>query len=825
MPLQRHPSLLFPVRSKGLGINNPGFPFLPADPDKSSTSVYPSKNGGLMKTRKTSILMVISIIALVLQVVVISTILGFVTNSRKQKILEEFAPPEVILTSPAAGSMHPAGLMIEVSGSALGYQPISLVELWLDGALIETRISEQLTGITPFSVNFGLLIPEGVHNIVIRAVNSKGVVGQSIPLNIYGIPADNNATPSYVFTADEGETLEELGVKTGLNPNDILAANPALANGVPAGGMNVLVPIDEEKSKEEVKPAAPPQNQPGPNPVPGGGSELDIKLIPALGFILAPPPAAPTNLTIETDVCWIKLQWKDNAVNETGYRVWRSSPGKLPNKMVELKSSPGTGMVKYQFAVPFGGVFNIWVEAVNMGGGQPSNILTIDTMACVAKDYDKPQDGYELEITGMRSSLTPEKSYCYVSLDHQPDIRIPKDENSFIEVQAGVFNISAWATGSNKYILSKANTLIFVEMECWGWQGGSLINLGNIEATEITQDKWNGNQITLVNKQGNPTLWIELNIKRSEADWNTVSSNSSQLNSMASSMKTAAFNEDPSILVPGNVRLERYGSADGNASDIAQYEYFWERTLKWDMNGDKSKVTGYGIYLNGNPYKIVEGSSAGETQVKLPATCGKTLRWQVAALSNQAQSALSTSVDELLPPCYTYISVTYYSLVVECMSDGWGVCGNIAGQTLRHSAEAYYYLSVGKLNSGKVTQYFYWGDSNFHPALSVGYYQFKDLGEIYVKGGKYPSADTLVIPVYTDDISFDVEVEIWDHDSDSDHDLLFHHKQGYDWNRERIEQIRDNCKIGQSVDKKNDSAEIRMFYEIEVLPNPCTNAP
>ncbi len=775
-----------------------------------------------MRTWKIIITTAVITIFFISVVAIVAAALGINTIARRDQMREDYVPPEVIVSSPPAGSEHPAGMVVEVSASALGYFPIGRVELWLDGVLMESRSSDTPEGITPFYVDFGLVIPEGTHNIVVRAINSKGVVGQSLPFNIFGVPANADEIPSIVISAEEGETVDDLAKKTGLEKDDILAADPAIAGGIPPGGKLVIVPVPEEKNKQQIKPNNPPQNQPAPKP-PAGGTEMKVKDIPGFGFIVSPPPAAPSNLTMETDSCWIQLKWNDNATNETSYRVWRSSPGTMPTKVVELKSFPGTGLAKYQFAAPFAGIFNVWVEAVNLGGTQASNTLTVNTMTCGATDSDE----YQMEVIGMHSILSPEKSYCYVSLDNHPDVRIPKDENSFIQLVQGELNISDWAAGSNKFVFNQTYDNILIAMECWGWQEGSLNHIGNIESTEIKKSDWVGNKITLFNNKENPTFSIDLTIKPLSSDSDSISSNpnAGQLSSILSSSAESAFNSDPSIPIPNNMRLERYGSADGNASDIEEYEYFWERTLKWDMQGDKSKVNGYAIYLNGNPYKIVEGASAGETQVKLPTTCGQKLSWRVAAYSGQGQSALSNPVEEILPPCNSYISVHFEAVTVECLSDGWGVCGNIAGQKLYDSAELYYYLSVGKFNSGKITQYFYWGDSNFHPALSVGRYEFKDLGNLYVKGGKYKSADTLVIPVSSNTVSFDVEVELWDYDSESDNDLLLHHKEGYDWDQEKLEYFRKNCGIYEQVRKMNDSADIWLFYTVDVFPNNCGSKP
>jgi hypothetical protein len=764
-----------------------------------------------MKNRKMTTLIAVIAIALFSLVAFIVGVLGLLTIARRDQVLGDFAPPEVIVTNPSAGSSHPAGLVVEVSASALGFQPITRVELWLDGELKESRTSKQPSGITPFNVNYGLLIPEGPHNIVVRAVNSKGVVGQSIPFNIFGTPTDKNAIPSFIFPAKEGETLEDLGKKTGLDPKDILAANPALAGGVPPGGANIIVPVPAEGNKMGVKPNAPPQNQPAPNPKPGS-TELKVSIIPGFGFLVENPPIAPDNLIAQIESCWVKLQWRDNSTNETGYRVWRSNPGSLPTKIVNLQKSQGTGAVKAQFAVPYRGIFNIWVEAINQGGVQPSNVVTVNATGCPEYNPERVQ----IDTLEMRTSQPYEKTYCYISIEQYPATRLPLDTETFNEIIWGKLVI--WPQKFN--IAVPADQLLDISGECWGWVGANLSKIGVFKES-FASGVWDGRISTLEGGGFQIDISIlHLGINKISAPATGLSNQASN-KSFLSSNSQYPFPIDPSLPVPFNIHQERYGSEDSNASAASQYEWFWERTLKWEWSGDQKEIKGFAIYLDGSFYTWIEGADKRETQVKLPTTCGKNVHWQVAALSNNEQSGLSKPINELLPKCNTYVKVIFDRIEVSCTADGWSPpCRD--KWAVKDTLQLYYILKVGSL-----TKQFYGG--NFFFPLTTGTYTFSDLGKMYVTANKIPSADTFIIPINSDP-NFDIGVELWDYDDDSGNDKIFSDLRHFTaWTDDDFivtpQQDYPDCKYKFEWKDSNEHAEIKLYFSYEIFPNSCRDTP
>lgn len=764
-----------------------------------------------MKNRKTILLSTILVISIIAIVSIVAAVLLLATITRRDQIREDFAPPEVIVTNPSAGSNLPAGRIEEVTASALGFQPITRVELWLDGELRESRTSAQTSGISPFDVNYDLMIPEGTHNIVVRAVNAKGVVGQSMPINIFGVPVDENAIPSFVFPAEEGETMEDLGKKTGLDPKDILAGNPALAGGVPPGGANVIVPVPEGGNKKDVKPNGPPQNQPAPKPKPGG-TVLMVNVIPGFGFLVEKPPIAPDNLIGEVESCWVKLQWKDNATNESGYRVWRSNPGSLPSKVVDLQKLPETGIAKAQFAVPYKGIFNIWVEAVNQGGSQPSNVVTVNATGC--PDYEPER--LQIDTLEMRTAQLYEKTYCYITIEEYPASRFPLTDDTFNEVIWGKLYIS-----SLKYnIAVPTDQILDISGECWGWAGDNLSKIG-IFNQKFAPEVWDGRISTLDGGGFQIDISIlHLGINMISAPVTGVS-NQVMNNPFLSNNTQYPIPLDPSLPVPINLHQERYGSNDANASDADIYDWYWERTLKWDWNGDLKKIKGFAIYRDGEFLYWIEGAGKRETQVKLPTTCGKNVHWQVAALSNNEQSGLSEPINELLPKCNTYVKVIFDRIEVSCTADGWSPpCRD--KWAVNDTLQLYYILKVGSF-----TKQFYGG--NFFFPLTTGTYTFSDLGKMYVTAKKIPSADTFIIPINSDP-NFDIGVELWDYDDDSGNDKIFSDLRHFTaWTDADFivtpQQDYPDCKYKFEWKDSNEHAEIKLFFSFEIFPNSCRDTP
>jgi len=96
-------------------------------------------------------------------------------------------PPSVTINEPASGASVVANSYLYISASASGGNPITRVELWMDGELVGTQDSGAAGGISPFDVSFELLVPPGDHTLFVRAVNAAGLMENSSAVNISAV--------------------------------------------------------------------------------------------------------------------------------------------------------------------------------------------------------------------------------------------------------------------------------------------------------------------------------------------------------------------------------------------------------------------------------------------------------------------------------------------------------------------------------------------------------------------------------------------------------------------------------------------------------------
>jgi hypothetical protein len=119
---------------------------------------------------------------------------------RQQQAQAQDEPPSVNITEPASGALVSADSHLAVSASAFGGVPIARVELWLDGELVDTEESSLAGGISPFDVSFDLLVPQGQHTLVVRAVNAEGLTVDSWPVTVSGV--EESLSPGTISTPE-----------------------------------------------------------------------------------------------------------------------------------------------------------------------------------------------------------------------------------------------------------------------------------------------------------------------------------------------------------------------------------------------------------------------------------------------------------------------------------------------------------------------------------------------------------------------------------------------------------------------------------------------
>ncbi len=712
-----------------------------------------------MKSKRGCLLFVLMLV--VLGVLTALALLGvWFLRQRQERARWEYLPPVIQITEPQSGVSEPVGSYLSaVSTITFSPQnPVQTVEWYLNGALVESNPLQAGAGVSQAYDSYNLLIPtEGTHMLLARAINTRGVIGQSQPLTFQGVA---KGEAFYAVTVNEGETLESLAAGYGSDAATLQTLNPGLGN-PPAPGTTIKVPI-------------PPENEPPslpPTPLPASGGVTLVATSPILkvadipsnifSLLIAAPPQAPTNLQGEVKGCKVKLLWEDNAANESGFVVWMAAPGAPLTRLVTLQPASG-GVTWFEFQAPGPGYFLFWVEAVNAIGQQGSNIIYLNVDAgCPAGAATHLQ----IELLDMSVSGNYDRAYCYVSLEEAPEVRLPAQDGDFIQVQGGQGNVAAWPHTFGVSIPSDG--ALEISGECWGWSGASLDKLG-VFSSPFAKEMWDG--LKLVIPAGNAQIGVAVKPLSPMDTRETYVERAPGLPSPGSP-GTFLYDEypvDPNLTPPTN--LSRSDVVDPTPPHLRHVVLYWD----YEAGPSDSLVNGFTIFLNGIPFKTInQGPSGGSGRdereaillLPLEARCGKHLRWQVAANAGPAQSRLSEPLEYDLPPCEVYAMVEFIDIYLLCTADSAPDCMYVQyPASLRETLDVYYDLSVNSTTAR------HWGGTLFVP-MTAGFSNFSDLGAYYWE----PFPDTIVVPILTNIVDLVIRTKFWDHDDSSGDDMFGSH--------------------------------------------------
>ncbi len=565
------------------------------------------------------------------------------------------SPPTVYITEPLPGTTVAAGSHVLISATASGDTPITRVELWLDGLLVDTEEVEEPEAASAFYAHFGVLAQEGPQQIFVRAVNSAGLVGQSEPIGVWGEDVAEETLEAVLV--EPGQTITDIAIARDVEPETLRDLNPDVGQGDLQVGSVITVPARlEEAPPASVGPSVSPSAS-GTPPVgpstPGGGAVTmpdgpplqvippatipSTSWVPTLAIAHLEPPVAPDGLQGVVDNCMVRLRWNDNADDETRYEVWMAPQSGSRWLIAKLSPAAG-GAAWYEFPAPLTGGLSFWVEAVGSFGSQPSNIVWLEIEPrCPTNSSTR----LEVEALDMSVRGGYDRVYCYLSLEETPEGRIPADDSSFIRVQHGQGDISTWASGSKKFVVPIPSDGVFkVQGECWGWSGDALDKLGTFSDGSVSS-QWDGTRLALAGSGFEIGYAVTL-----------VGGDS------GAGQETTYGYEDPTLPAPYDLDLltRTIPGIPGSSTT----------TLYWHWTGDQSKITGFTVYLNGSPFKTLSGGDTRGMEVKLVTFCGKTYRWQVVALAGDAQSPLSAPYDFHSWACPVMVEVQFKELDISC---------------------------------------------------------------------------------------------------------------------------------------------------------------
>jgi hypothetical protein len=137
------------------------------------------------------------------------------------------------------------------------------------------------------------------------------------------------------------------------------------------------------------------------------------------------------------------------------------------------------------------------VAAVTLSGEAPGPIGRVDVTPSECPQGPVAGSGslpLQLEIVSL--TTTPESAfdsvYCYLSLAFLggSHVRVPQGEDAFFSRSADGWDIAEHAAGPRRIaFIQPVDEPIALGIECWGWAGDSLLNLGAF-STLISSDQW-----------------------------------------------------------------------------------------------------------------------------------------------------------------------------------------------------------------------------------------------------------------------------------------------------------------------------------------------
>lgn len=347
--------------------------------------------------------------------------LQFLPSSVESAPFVRIPPPQVQIGNPAQGEVYTVGDLINVQTIATGQYPFQLTELWINGVLVGTD-PVPFEGINPWGSIFSWVPDEvGVYSLMARVVDDHGNQSYSNGVVVYVEEAENQLSEGEVGELDEeGDT----------------------------SGPIVFLPAALVSA-----PANPPNN----------------------GAPLAPA------LSVQSDGCDAVLSIQDQSENEAGFAVYRQML--YENTFVEitsLDSQEGTNPLPTYTDMDLVGGITYYVTAFNGEGEASSNLVVVNFESEDCAPEDQAFDTLSIRYVSFTTDLNVDQAYCYRSYNGLNWSRWP--EFGFFPVNGE--GIVLPEEPENHMLGELEGEPLFqpfdLQMECWGWEGGTLMFLGSV---------------------------------------------------------------------------------------------------------------------------------------------------------------------------------------------------------------------------------------------------------------------------------------------------------------------------------------------------------
>lgn len=243
-----------------------------------------------------------------------------------------------------------------------------------------------------------------------------------------------------------------------------------------------------------------------------------------------------------------------------------------------------------------------------------------------------------------------DKTYCYYEVGAGPSRRIPTGTGLFLPGGGSVFDISTLVNNeaAPQRLLNANEDNLEFNLQCWGWQGETLVQIGNLAAS-IESDQWVGETLNVSSTGGMFSFTFAV-----EYDALDQQSNSGRAPDANSSRLS---NE---LTVPTNVTVDGHG-------------------LRWEFNGTHP-IGGFRIYRNG----LLIGSTPPDGRSwtgdgLFVAECGESTHFTVSTFAGSLESMQSSAFVGDAPACLANVILSVSQLSVTSINDCDGLgCGTAA---------------------------------------------------------------------------------------------------------------------------------------------------
>lgn len=434
-------------------------------------------------------------------------------------------PIQISITHPKNNTGWPLNYAIPIQIAAIGVEPITSVELFVNGTLYGTQqIEDQSTNqqyLTLWEWQPGI---SGKFILVVRALDVSGSTGISNPVLIEAGPAIKTGSPQIV---EEGQTWEQISQETGLSIDEIQQTNPELdpqmdlvpgsqiiipnpadpitnLNIIPALDPQSLIPAETETLpvadsesknppkwnfineikffiknsglKDSIGSADPdeglPQAEPEQaSPSPPAGEEGFIPDVPDL-------LAHVNGCTVELSLSYL---WKSGQVD--GFFIYRSREGGDFERIVTLPPFNGDYEDDESWAFEDTdqyGVVSYYLSAFNVYGEKagPPETLLLDQTNCKSGRFSLATNPKIDELGDLVLPINVDTAYLYLQINDSQAIRVPEGDRMFLPGSGVKFNLNTYL---DNLLEIRQLTDLNVHMEIWGWKGGELIHVGDLD--------------------------------------------------------------------------------------------------------------------------------------------------------------------------------------------------------------------------------------------------------------------------------------------------------------------------------------------------------